>query len=248
MKVKRQKRVRRIPNFFKTHFNHRAPYSLLLDGTFCQEALSQKVNIKEQLPQYLLVPDLHFRSSACAISETDKLGPQLYGASLILKGLASSHLLPCDHADSPLPAVKCLKSLVKADSSSSSPHKSSWIVATQDPELRLRLRKIPGVPILYLHGKTPTLEEPSEDTKTFLKRKNLESISHETQVLKTLKQKELPQELEQLSRKRKRKGPNPLSCLKSKKKAISSQDLQGASSKRKRNRNNKKNNLSKSDD
>lgn len=36
------------------------------------------------------------------------------------------------------------------------------MIATQDRELQEYLRKKPGQPILYLHKKTPVLEQPSE--------------------------------------------------------------------------------------
>lgn len=36
------------------------------------------------------------------------------------------------------------------------------MIATQDRELQDYLRKKPGQPIIYLHKKTPVLEQPSE--------------------------------------------------------------------------------------
>lgn len=36
------------------------------------------------------------------------------------------------------------------------------MIATQDRDLQEYLRKKPGQPILYLHKKTPVLEQPSE--------------------------------------------------------------------------------------
>lgn len=36
------------------------------------------------------------------------------------------------------------------------------MIASQDRELQDYLRKKPGQPILYLHKKTPVLEQPSE--------------------------------------------------------------------------------------
>lgn len=39
---------------------------------------------------------------------------------------------------------------------------SRFIVASQDRDLQDNLRKKPGQPLLYLHKKTPVLEQPSE--------------------------------------------------------------------------------------
>jgi hypothetical protein len=36
-----------------------------------------------------------------------------------------------------------------------------YIIATQDKELQAVARRIPGTPLLYLHQKAPTLEQPS---------------------------------------------------------------------------------------
>lgn len=39
---------------------------------------------------------------------------------------------------------------------------SRYIIATQDRELQEIARSSPGTPVLYLHKKTPTLEQPSK--------------------------------------------------------------------------------------
>ena len=40
-------------------------------------------------------------------------------------------------------------------------HYFRYIIATQDKELQAVARRIPGTPLLYLHQKAPTLEQPS---------------------------------------------------------------------------------------
>ena len=86
----------------------------------------------------------------------------------------------------------------------------------QFSELRDRARKVPGTPVLYLHDCTPTLEQPSEASVKSADeavRKKIEE-SQDMKRLKASKGEDTPQ-----ARKRKRAGnPNPLSCLKSKKK------------------------------
>ena len=51
MKIKRAKKVSRILEFFRNNFGFRAPYLVLIDGTFCAACLEGKVNIKDQLPK-----------------------------------------------------------------------------------------------------------------------------------------------------------------------------------------------------
>jgi U3 small nucleolar RNA-associated protein 23 len=100
-----------------------------------------------------------------------------------------------------------------------------YVIATQDRLLQDQLKKVPGVPIMYLHGKAPTLEPPSQKSRDFaldLRNKvTMTEIQEET--IETLKkrsglQTDVPV---QPKKKHKKKGPNPLSCKKSKKKSSS---------------------------
>lgn len=97
-----------------------------------------------------------------------------------------------------------------------------YIVATQDRELKDILRKIPGVPIVYLHGKAPTLEAPSQASREHAEnvRKGLGMSEWEKENMKTLKEAAglVEQPELKLKKKQKKRGPNPLSCLKKKKK------------------------------
>lgn len=120
----------------------------------------------------------------------------------------------------------------------------SYFIMSQDAELRDKARKIPGTPVLFLYQSAPTLERPSEmstksaedsttekcvyflfNSSTFLKPnisfRRIER-SFQSRVLEELKKKEFGDPNNALKRplKRKKKGPNPLSCLKSKKKKV----------------------------
>ena len=91
-----------------------------------------------------------------------------------------------------------------------------YFVASQFSELRERARKVPGTPVLYLHDCTPTLEQPSEASVKSAEETVRKKIE-ESQDMKRLRASKA--EDEPKTRKRKRAGnPNPLSCLKSKKK------------------------------
>lgn len=54
MKIKRQKQAKSTISFYKYNFNFREPYQILIDGTFSLAALKNKIQIKEQLPKYLM--------------------------------------------------------------------------------------------------------------------------------------------------------------------------------------------------
>jgi len=96
-----------------------------------------------------------------------------------------------------------------------------YIVATQDRELQEKLRTIPGVPILYLHGKVPTLESPSEASRVHAEtlQKGLGMTTWENENIKELRKcAGIVEENVKLKKRKKKGGPNPLSCLKKKKK------------------------------
>ncbi|TRY63921.1 hypothetical protein TCAL_14298 [Tigriopus californicus] len=211
MKIKRQKKVMRILNFFKHNYGHHPPYQLLLDGTFTQACLQMKVNIREQLPKYLNA-ETKILTTQCCIQEIEKLGSALSGATSILKQFP---IHQCGHDKEPKPAAKCLKSMLKDT------NPTRYFIMSQDAELRDKARKVPGTPVLFLYQSAPTLERPSEMSTKTAEDSTTDKIEHsfQSRVLEELKKKEFgdPNSLKR-PLKRKKKGPNPLSCLKSKKK------------------------------
>ena len=120
--------------------------------------------------------------------------------------------------------------------------------------MREKARKIPGTPVLYLHDCTPTLEQPSEASVKHAEetvRKKIEE-SQDMKRLKASKAEDDPK-----TRKRKRAGnPNPLSCLKSKKKKPNSaavvtgeaKDKESLPAKKKNKRGKRKNKMAKEAD
>ena len=73
MKIKRQKKAQRILTFYRNNFGFRPPYHVVLDGTICQKALTNKINLREQLPKYF-GDEVKLLTTACIITELEKLG------------------------------------------------------------------------------------------------------------------------------------------------------------------------------
>ena len=114
-----------------------------------------------------------------------------------------------------------------------------YILATQDREFQDTIRNIPGVPLLYLHEKAPTLERPSEASYKRAKELGNEILTNNLQVqtIKILKQKSGLEEIEvKTKKKRKKGGPNPLSCKKKQKKSLEIQPAKASGKVRKRKR------------
>lgn len=216
MKIKRQKQAKKTLSFYKYNFGLREPFQVLLDGTFCQAALSNKIQIKEQLPKYLM-GEVQLCTSSCALKELDTLGKQLFGAKLILQRF---QVRRCQHVQNPVPASECLLSLL----GDANPH--HYFVATQDYTLTSRLKKIPGVPLLYIILNTMVLDKPgpaSLERVQAVQQGELVSPGQQ-QSLRGLKEQQgiaaaaAAGETRGRKRKRKQSNPNPLSCLKKKKK------------------------------
>ena len=141
--------------------------------------------------------------------ETENLGSKLYGALVVLRQFS---LHSCGHEKQPISGTKCLLSMV------ANCNEKHYIVATQDRDLQSRLRKSPGVPLMYLHSKAPVLDPPSQISINFSRKllNNRYGISPgEESIVQHLTSDTNSTELK-VQKKRKRKEPNPLSCKKKK--------------------------------
>ncbi|XP_049607909.1 rRNA-processing protein UTP23 homolog [Syngnathus scovelli] len=214
MKIKRQKIAKKTLSFYKYNFNFREPYQVLIDGTFCQAALKNKIQIKEQMPKYLM-GEVHLCTTNCALKELETLGKELVGARIILQRY---QVRKCEHMKSPVPASKCLLSMLEG----TNPH--HYFVATQDYKLTTGLQKIPGAPLLYIIQNTIVLEKPSQSSLDRVQAIQMGQLVSpvEQQSLRSLKEEQgiTKKDGDRRGTKRKRKphNPNPLSCLKKKKK------------------------------
>ncbi|KAM3858184.1 rRNA-processing protein UTP23 homolog [Diretmus argenteus] len=234
MKIKRQKQAKKTISFFKYSFNFREPFQILLDGTFCQAALKNKIQIKEQMPKYLM-GEVQFCTTNCALKELDSLGKELYGAKIILQKFQVRN---CKHFKNPVPAGECLLSMLEE----TNPH--HYFVATQDFKVTEGLKKIPGVPLLYIIHNTIVLDKRSQSSADHVQAIAMGELVTPAQQHSISSQKEvqgISQQGERRGKKRKRKqsNPNPLSCLKKKKKGLPTPPLNKNEGKRKRSRHKK---------
>ncbi|XP_055837383.1 rRNA-processing protein UTP23 homolog [Episyrphus balteatus] len=210
MKINRFKKSQKILSFFTTNFQYHEPYQVLIDATFCQAALQNKVIIEEQLKKYFQ-SELKLLTTQCVILEAESLGGPLTGATMIVKRF---YVHKCGHEGKPISASECIKSMTKS---------SRYIVATQDRTLQQKLRKVPGRALLYLHKATPVLEGPSDASKKYVnKHKNDLPENIEKRIDNLKKTAGIPSADDDTSKVKKKKGPknpNPLSCKKKKPRA-----------------------------
>lgn len=183
--------------------------------------MQNKVNLANDLPKYLH-SEIKLITTQCAIIEMENLGSKLHGALLILKNYV---VHKCGHEGKPIPGAKCLLNMVKNG------NPSHYIVCTQDREFQDKLRTLEGVPLLYLHAKTPVLEQPSEASVKKAQQKISGVGQLELEKISKLKEQEGLTETEKPKKKRKKKGPNPLSCKKKQKKPLHSGAIEKKESK-----------------
>ncbi|KAF1660930.1 UNVERIFIED_CONTAM: hypothetical protein FQV16_0000798, partial [Eudyptes robustus] len=219
--------------FYKHNFRFREPFQVLLDGTFCQAALRNKIQIREQLPGYL-DGATQLCTTRCVLKELESLGKALYGAKLIAQRFQVRN---CSHHKDPVSGSTCLLSMIEEGN----PH--HFFIATQDQDLANKVKKKAGVPLLFIIQNTMVLDKPSPKSLAFVQKLQTNELvpEHQKQSIVQLKEKEgLAKQEGEKRRKRKRAGgPNPLSCLKKKKKKT--QEGQEPSAEKKKRRKRKRN-------
>mmetsp|Transcript_41977 Transcript_41977/g.91041 ORF Transcript_41977/g.91041 Transcript_41977/m.91041 type:complete len:209 (+) Transcript_41977:62-688(+) len=140
-KKKKDDGVREAPKahsslFFQFNSNLKPPYQLLLDTNFINMSIQMKLDIFKASMECLLakcVPCI----TDCVYGELERLGTR-HRLALRLAKDPRFHRLTCQHKG--IYADDCIHSRVDA-------HRC-YIVCTNDKDLKRRIRKVPGVPIM----------------------------------------------------------------------------------------------------
>ncbi|NWU65413.1 UTP23 protein, partial [Pterocles burchelli] len=233
MGLTRQKHAKKNMGFYRRNFQFREPFPVLLDGTFCQAALRNKIQIREQLPGYL-GGATQLCTTRCVLKELESLGKALYGAKLIAQRF---QVRSCSHHKDPVSGSACLLSMIEEGN----PH--HFFIATQDQDLANKVKKKAGVPLLFIIQNTMVLDKPSPKSLTFVQKLQTDQLvpEHQKQSIVQLKEKEglAKQEGEKRRKRRRAGGPNPLSCLKKKKKTQEGQEPSAEKKKRRKRKRNR---------
>lgn len=167
------------------------------------------------------------------------MGPIIAQAKDFERRFCGHH--PESHPE-PLSTQECLMSVV--DGKNTGRNKHRYVVATQDADLRRRLRQIPGVPLIYVNRGVMIMEPMAGSTEDQLareerskfkaelrgapKRKREEDEAEEGAAEEGAAKKEGGGEPAKKKKKNygKAKGPNPLAMKKKKKKKPGEQQKQ----------------------
>ncbi|KKY39173.1 hypothetical protein UCDDA912_g00799 [Diaporthe ampelina] len=136
-----QNDARHIPQvpsnlFFNANTSLKPPYQILLDTNFFAHSIRAKIDIETGLMDLLLAKCTPIVSD-CVLAELEKLGPK-YRLALRAARDERHQRLRCQHTGTY--ADDCIVQRVMQ-------HRI-YLVGTNDAELRRRLRKIPGVPLI----------------------------------------------------------------------------------------------------
>lgn len=133
--------------FFEYNDQLGPPYHILLDTNFINFSIKNKIDLFQGMLDCLYAKCTVYLTD-CVLAELEKLGQKYRLALKIVKDPRIVRL-PCLHQGTY--ADDCLVNRVTQ-------HKC-YIVATCDKDLKRRLRKIPGVPIMFVSQHRYTVEQ-----------------------------------------------------------------------------------------
>lgn len=209
--TKRKKRYKKILDTYERYFQLQRPYKVILDHLFIQACLEEQTRIKEFLPKILHCEDAEFVVTKCIIHELWKLGQEdknYVGGLYIAKTLKK---IPCCHWEKDrhlLTSRGCIKRHLVASYRSKAPN---LVVGAQDEQLRGMVRKFPGVPLLFMAGKAPVIEQLTQKTIRAKNRRiyrQANPVARELTILRALKRKRHEND-EPEKKKKKKKNPRP---------------------------------------
>ena len=122
------------------------PYQVLIDTNFINLSIQNKIDIFQGMMSCLLAKCIPVITD-CVMAELEKFGSKYRLALRMVKDPKFKRFI-CDHEGTY--ADDCLVNICK--------QQSCYIVATCDRQLKSRLRKIPGTPILSIVGHKYAIE------------------------------------------------------------------------------------------
>ncbi|TMW66481.1 hypothetical protein Poli38472_004246 [Pythium oligandrum] len=151
-KAEAPKQIEQLPSnlFFKYNTDLGPPYNVLVDTNFINFSIKNKLEVVSAMMDCLLAKCIPCVTD-CVMAELEKLGHK-YRVALRLAKDPRFERLPCTHKGTY--ADDCLVQRVQQ-------HRC-YLVATCDRELKRRIRKVPGVPIMYISNRKYVIERLPE--------------------------------------------------------------------------------------
>lgn len=171
MKINRTKAIRKFLRFYRLVFGLKAPYFVILDGTFLFEALKYKIDVLDRVKNTLQGDEVKLFVTESVLAELRKVGTKaraaLEYAEKCCEVIDDAKFLEFgEGASDKLSAM--IKSM-QEEWVKDPQHKGyrRYFVATQDKTLRKCLSGIAGTPLFYLNNVSFVMEPPSKASKEF---------------------------------------------------------------------------------
>ena len=145
----------KVGMFFEHNTQLGPPYHILIDTNFINFSIQHKMDVFKSLMECLLAKAVPCITD-CVVAELEKMGHR-YRLALKLTKDPRFRRLPCSHKGTY--ADDCLVDRVKQ-------HRC-YLVGTNDKDLKRRIRKIPGVPLISVGNYKYVVERISEDLGNF---------------------------------------------------------------------------------
>jgi U3 small nucleolar RNA-associated protein 24 len=144
--------IEKVPTamFFQYNTQLGPPYHILVDTNFINFSIKNKLEVYKSMMDCLLAKCIPCITD-CVMAELEKLGTK-YRLALRLAKDPRFERLPCTHSGTY--ADDCLLQRCQQ-------HRC-YIVATCDKELKRKIRKIPGVPIMFIQQRKYSIERMPE--------------------------------------------------------------------------------------
>ncbi|ODQ62366.1 hypothetical protein WICANDRAFT_13339, partial [Wickerhamomyces anomalus NRRL Y-366-8] len=213
MRQKRAKQYRKQMLVYKHTFKFREPYQVIVDEQIVQVCEQSSYDLKKGLERTIQA-EVRPMITQCCMEELYKTKNQ----KLIEYG-KSFERRRCNHPPAkPVPSHECIKSIVIVDGE----NKHRYVVASENEQLRWSLRKIPGIPLIYMNRAVMVMEplsKASAQASRTLERGKLSKGLNDVKV--GFKNPVMDEDEKEVAEKvvKKRKGPkepNPLSIKKKK--------------------------------
>ena len=141
----------KVGMYFEHNTQLGPPYQILLDTNFINFSIQHKLDIFKSLMDCLLAKAIPCITD-CVVAELEKMGHRFRLALRLTKD-PRFRRLTCNHKGTY--ADDCLVDRVKQ-------HRC-YMVGTNDKDLKRRLRKVPGVPLISVANHKYAVERISED-------------------------------------------------------------------------------------
>lgn len=222
MRQKRAKSYRKQMLVYNHTFKFRQPYQVLVDDQLVLETFNSSFDLVKGLKRTLQAEVKPMITQCCMQQLYESRNQGAIDAAKEFERRRCNH-----NPKDPKSAEECLLSVVNVNGK----NKHRYVVATQDVEIRRKLRRVPGVPLVYMNRSVMVMEPLSTAS---------EKVSQEVENAKLYKglndakyagiahneeEAEEKGDGSQENKPKKRKGPkepNPLSMKKKKKVASTS--------------------------